>query len=112
MQCNETTNVILILRARSRSRSLGLNDARAEDGLIDGLTDALMDGWIVPTATERDADGCGKASSSSSRTRVSFIGVDAEKRVEHPNPKRIINVNETNRIASRSSAAVWIARER
>jgi hypothetical protein len=54
-----------------------------------------MDGWIVPTATERDADGRGKASSSSSsRTRVSFI---AEKRVEHPNPKRIIIVNESNR---------------
>ena len=73
-----------------------------------------LDGWIVPTATERDADGRGKASSSS-RTRVSFIGVDAEKRaVEHPNPnKRIIIVNESNRIESRSSAAVWIiARER
>jgi hypothetical protein len=71
--------------------------------------DALMDGWIVPTATERDADGRGKASSSSSsRTRVV-----AEKRVEHPNPKRIIIVNESNRIESRSSAAVWIiARER
>ena len=69
-------------------------------------------GWIVPTATERDADGRGKASSSS-RTRVSFIGVDAEKRVELPNPKRIIIVNEPNRIESRSSAAVWIiARER
>ena len=34
----------------------------------------------------------------------------AEKRVEHPNPKRIIIVNETNRIAFERS--FWIARER
>ena len=115
MQCNETTNVILILHARSRSRSLGLNvnDARAEDGLIDGLTDGCVDGWLDRSDGDRARRG---------RLRESVVVVvanarrlvrreRAEKRVEHPNPKRIIIVNESNRIESRSSA-VWIARER
>ena len=102
MQCNETTNVILILRARSRSRSLGLNvnDARAEDGLIDvRRMDAF--GWMDRSDGDRARRG---------RLRESVVVVvanarlvrrpkGAEKRVEHPNPKRIIIVNETNRIA-------------
>ena len=113
MQCNETTNVILILHARSRSRSLGLNvnDARAEDGLIDGLTDGCV--WMDRSDGDRARRG---------RLRESVVVVVANARLVHreraekrggtpePEANHHRERNESHRIAFERS--FWIARER